>query len=100
MSTRSASDGAGDEAERIVIVGGGPAGLAAARAYRSSGGRGEGTLLCEEPRAAYEPPPLTKEFLRGEREEEALALEHADWFEAHGVALCLGAQARAIDPQR
>jgi 3-phenylpropionate/trans-cinnamate dioxygenase ferredoxin reductase component len=100
MSTWGATDGGGDEAERIVIVGGGPAGLAAARAYRSSGGRGEVTLLCEEPRAPYERPPLTKDFLRGECEDDALALEPPAWFKAHGVALCLGARARAIDPQR
>jgi 3-phenylpropionate/trans-cinnamate dioxygenase ferredoxin reductase component len=87
-------------AERIVIIGGGPAGLATARAYRASGGRGEVTLLCEEPQAPYERPPLTKDFLRGEREDDELAIEEPAWFEAHDVRLVLGAKARAINPLR
>jgi len=52
-------------AERIVIVGAGPAGLATARAYREHGGRGSVTLLGEEQLLPYRRPPLTKEFLRG-----------------------------------
>src|ERR1700734_1404703 len=88
-------------AERIVIIGGGPAGLATARAYRASGGCGEVTMLCEEPQAPYERPPLTKDFLRGECEEDdELAIEEPAWFEAHDVRLRLGVQARAIDPLR
>jgi Pyridine nucleotide-disulphide oxidoreductase len=53
-------------AERVVIVGAGPAGLATARGYR--GGAGAVTLIGEETVHPYERPPLTKGFLRRDRE--------------------------------
>jgi 3-phenylpropionate/trans-cinnamate dioxygenase ferredoxin reductase component len=54
------------ENERLVIVGGGPGGLATARAYRKTGGRARVTMLTAEPYPPYQRPPLTKEYLRGE----------------------------------
>ena len=59
--------------DRIVIVGGGPAGLSVARAYREMGGRGRLILLTAEPDAPYRRPPLTKEYLRGEIPREDVA---------------------------
>jgi NADPH-dependent 2,4-dienoyl-CoA reductase/sulfur reductase-like enzyme len=84
-------------AAEIVIVGGGPAGFATARAYRESGGDGDVTLLCEEPRAPYQRPPLSKEFLRGQLEIGELALEQDAWFAANDVHLRLGVSALAIN---
>ena len=85
-------------AERIAIVGGGPAGLATARSYREHGGAGELTLVAEEPRPPYERPPLTKGLLRGEVDVGELAIEQPEWFESHDVGLRLGTAASAIDP--
>lgn len=81
-------------------MGGGPAGLATARAYRDRGGSGAVTLVGEEPTLPYERPALTKAFLRGRVEVEELALESGSWFEEHDVELCLGVGARAIEPAR
>jgi 3-phenylpropionate/trans-cinnamate dioxygenase ferredoxin reductase component len=86
-------------AERIVIVGAGPAGLAATRAYREHGGRGSVTLLGEEQLLPYRRPPLTKEFLRGEISAAELPIEQRSWFATHDVSLRLGAVVTAIDPQ-
>jgi 2-polyprenyl-6-methoxyphenol hydroxylase-like FAD-dependent oxidoreductase len=42
------------EQDRLLIVGGGPAGLSTARGYRNAGGRGRVTILAAEshPRTA------------------------------------------------
>jgi 3-phenylpropionate/trans-cinnamate dioxygenase ferredoxin reductase subunit len=86
------------DAERIVIVGAGPAALSTARAYREHGGRGAVALVGEEPLLPYERPPLTKEFLRGELEQDELPIERAEWFERHGVDLHVGTPVVAIEP--
>ena len=71
----------------LVIVGGGPAGLATARAFREAGGDGAVTIVAAEPHAPYERPPLTKEFLRGEAAEHDLPIEDELWFARHKVEL-------------
>lgn len=87
-------------AERIVIVGAGPAGLSTARTYRERGGEGEVTLVGEEPLLPYTRPPLTKELLRGERDVSDLAIEPEEWFEANEVKLLRGMRVSAVDPLR
>ena len=64
-----------NSAEHLVIIGGGPAGLATARAYRANGGQARVSLLTAESYPPYNRPPLTKEFLRGEASREDLPLE-------------------------
>ncbi|HWF52625.1 MAG TPA: FAD-dependent oxidoreductase [Solirubrobacteraceae bacterium] len=83
--------------QRVVIIGGGPAGLATARGYRDAGGEGSVTLVAAEPHLPYQRPPLTKEFLRGELDRTELELEEASWFAERSVELRLGTPARAID---
>jgi 3-phenylpropionate/trans-cinnamate dioxygenase ferredoxin reductase component len=83
--------------QRIVIVGGGPAGLSTARSYRAAGGRASVDLVCAEPHVPYERPPLTKDLLRGETEPADLPLEPEAWFADHGVKLRRGAAAVALD---
>ena len=81
----------------IVIVGGGPAGLAAARAYREHGGELPVTILAAESHAPYQRPPLSKELLRGELEEHELALEQQGWYELQRIDLRAGAAVTALD---
>ena len=73
--------------DRIVIVGGGPAGLSVARAYREMRGRGRVVLLTAEPYSPYSRPPLTKEYLRGEIPRDELPIESPHWYEENGVEL-------------
>jgi NADPH-dependent 2,4-dienoyl-CoA reductase/sulfur reductase-like enzyme len=87
-------------AERIVVVGSGPAGLAAVRGYRDAGGEGAVALVGAEAHLPYERPPLTKDFLRGETDRDQLVLEPSSWFDEHSVVLHLGARATRIDPER
>ncbi|MDQ6778203.1 MAG: FAD-dependent oxidoreductase [Actinomycetota bacterium] len=84
--------------QQVVIIGAGPAGLAAARGYREAGGEGAVTLIGAEPHLPYRRPPLTKEFLRGEMARTELALEQASWFAERSVELRLGTRAEELDP--
>src|ERR1700733_6644231 len=81
----------------LLIIGGGPAGLAAARAYRSSSGRGAVGIVTDERRVPYNRPPLSKELLRAEIEEGELPLETERWFSEHQIDL-IGARAVTLDP--
>jgi 3-phenylpropionate/trans-cinnamate dioxygenase ferredoxin reductase component len=83
----------------LVVIGGGPAGLAAARGYRDSGGRGDVVILAREPRPPYRRPPLTKDYLRGEIEAGELPLEQPEWFTEREVALATGVAAVALDTE-
>jgi NADPH-dependent 2,4-dienoyl-CoA reductase/sulfur reductase-like enzyme len=83
----------------LLVVGGGPAGLATARAYRDAGGAGRVTIVSDERRMPYQRPPLIKELLRGESGEDQLPLEPETWLTEAQVSLIAG-RAVALDVQR
>jgi NADPH-dependent 2,4-dienoyl-CoA reductase/sulfur reductase-like enzyme len=83
----------------LVIVGGGPAALAAARGYRDAGGAGDVTLLPPELVLPYQRTPLSKDFLRGELPDSELPIEDDAWYENHGVSVRLGGEVATLDPQ-
>jgi 3-phenylpropionate/trans-cinnamate dioxygenase ferredoxin reductase subunit len=87
-------------AEKVAIVGAGPAGLATARAYREQGGVGDVTLIGQEALVPYRRPPLTKEFLRGELDASQLPIERPEWFSENAVTLRARERVTAIDPVR
>lgn len=82
----------------LIVVGSGPAGLAAARAYREADGRGHVRMITEDDAAPYNRPPLSKDYLRGEVEEESLALEDAAFFTEHDIELVRTRSVRALVP--
>ena len=81
----------------LLVLGGGPTGLEAARAYREAGGEGEVVVLSADAHPPYQRPPLSKEYLRGESGEEALALEADAFYEDQGIDLRLGCRAVGLD---
>ncbi len=83
----------------LLVVGGGPAGLAAARSFREAGGDGPVGLITDERRIPYNRPPLSKDLLRGEIDEDELALEDDRWFADKHVGI-VGARAVALDVDR
>ena len=89
-----------NEAGKLVIIGGGPAGLAAARSYRAEGGSGQVEILTTEDFPPYRRPPLTKEYLRGEIPRQDLPMEEPDWYEKNDVRLRLSTPVRAVDVER
>jgi 3-phenylpropionate/trans-cinnamate dioxygenase ferredoxin reductase subunit len=87
-------------AERLVVVGGGPAALEAARAYREGGANGEVVLVSADEYLPYNRPPLSKDFLRGESEEDVLPLEDGGFYRHHDIEVRLGTRAQALDTGR
>jgi NADPH-dependent 2,4-dienoyl-CoA reductase/sulfur reductase-like enzyme len=83
--------------ERIVVVGGSLAGLRAIESMRQLGHTGEIVALCAESHAPYDRPPLSKQFLKGEWQEEKLALRRQG-VEDLDVDWRLGCAAEALDP--
>jgi len=86
--------------ERLVVVGGGPAGLATARAYRDAGGLARVTILSAEPYPPYNRPPLTKDFLRGESGRDDLPIEAEGWYRKNDVELRLSTVVESLDRER
>lgn len=66
------------EIERIVIVGASMTGARAAEGAREAGYEGEIVLIGDEPERPYERPPLSKDYLRGEKDD--LAWVHEESF--------------------
>lgn len=83
----------------LVIVGGGPAGLAVARAYRGAGGAGRVLLVSADENPPYERPPLSKDFLTGESDEADLPLEDAGFYADNGVELRLATRVTSLSPR-
>jgi 3-phenylpropionate/trans-cinnamate dioxygenase ferredoxin reductase subunit len=82
---------------RYVVVGGGLAGAKAVEGLRESGATGPVTLLAAEPDAPYERPPLTKEFLKGEKDFDDFRAQPEDWYTTHDVDLRFRARATSLD---
>jgi NADPH-dependent 2,4-dienoyl-CoA reductase/sulfur reductase-like enzyme len=69
----------------LVVVGSGPAGVAAAEAFRRNNPRAPVRILTEDLATPYQRPPLSKSYLRGE--ETYVELHPADWFGERSITL-------------
>jgi 3-phenylpropionate/trans-cinnamate dioxygenase ferredoxin reductase subunit len=83
--------------EHLVIVGGGQAAAQAVQSLRQQSFAGSITLLCGEPYAPYQRPPLSKKYLAGELTRERLLLRPAAFYAEKGVALELGTRVEALE---
>jgi 3-phenylpropionate/trans-cinnamate dioxygenase ferredoxin reductase subunit len=70
---------------RVVIVGAGHGGFTAAAALRSAGFDGDIVLLGDEPGLPYERPPLSKDYLLGEKSVESLQFRNAAFYETSKI---------------
>ena len=84
-------------ARRIVIVGGGPAGVGAALAARAQDAAAEIVLVSDEPCEPYEKPPMSKDVLTGKAMPQDAPIAGPGGVAAHKVALKSGARVRGID---
>lgn len=84
----------------LVIIGSGPAGLAAAKAFRAAGDDAPVIMITGDRHPPYSRPPLTKDFLRGETELDDLWLTDDGWFADQQIELRTGTTVRAVDVER
>jgi 3-phenylpropionate/trans-cinnamate dioxygenase ferredoxin reductase subunit len=81
-----------------LIVGGGLAGGMIAQEFREAGGQGSIAVIGQEPHTPYHRPPLTKEFLRGEKPADEVAMHSdAEWKDMD-IELRLSTIVSRIDP--
>jgi 3-phenylpropionate/trans-cinnamate dioxygenase ferredoxin reductase component len=82
---------------RIVIVGGGPAGVGAALAARQQDAAAEVVLLSDEPYEPYEKPPLSKAVLTGKSMPQDAPIAGPKGVGGYNVTLKCDARVSAID---
>ena len=86
--------------ERIVIVGAGAAGNAAAEMLRRLDYRGSITMIDAEPDEPYDRPNLSKDYLAGNAPEEWIPIRAPNFHAEHGIDLVRDAQAASLDLPR
>lgn len=84
---------------RIVIVGGGAAGYAAALRLRELGHDGGLAMLSADDAGPYDRPNLSKDYLAGTAPEDWIPLQDAGFYAGHGIDLRLDCEVASIDPQ-
>jgi 3-phenylpropionate/trans-cinnamate dioxygenase ferredoxin reductase subunit len=90
----------GETMTGVVIVGAGHAGGAAAALLRQYGYEPPITLIGEEPIAPYQRPPLSKAWLKGQADAEALMLKPNSFYAEARIDMILGIRVDRIDRAR
>jgi apoptosis-inducing factor 3 len=88
---------AGENAERVVIVGGGAAAFATAEMLRREGFAGSVTLLSADDAAPYDRPNCSKDYLAGNAPEDWIPLKPPEFYREHAIDIVLGTDVTGID---
>jgi NADPH-dependent 2,4-dienoyl-CoA reductase/sulfur reductase-like enzyme/nitrite reductase/ring-hydroxylating ferredoxin subunit len=88
-----------DAPRRIMIVGGGAAGFAAAEMLRREQFDGEITMLSNDAAPPVDRPNLSKDYLAGSAPEDWLPLRPDDFYAESGIDLRLKTDVGSIDPE-
>jgi apoptosis-inducing factor 3 len=83
--------------ERVVIVGGGGAGFAAAEMLRRDGFPGSVMLLSADDAAPYDRPNCSKDYLAGNAPEDWMALRPPEFYQDQSIELQLNTEVTGID---
>jgi NADPH-dependent 2,4-dienoyl-CoA reductase/sulfur reductase-like enzyme/nitrite reductase/ring-hydroxylating ferredoxin subunit len=87
-----------DAPGKIVIIGGGAAGFAAAEMLRRQDFRGGIVMLSSETSLPVDRPNLSKDYLAGSAPEDWLPLKPEDYYAGQAIDMKLGIEVSAIDP--
>lgn len=85
---------------KYVLIGGGLAAGQAAKQIRQADPTGSIVLVGQEPYAPYDRPPLSKEFLRGEKPREQLFFDPPSFHGDRGIELVLGVAVQEMNATR
>jgi len=94
---KRASNIASPAPQRVVIVGGGAAGFAAAEILRREGFAGELTMLSNDSDAPVDRPNLSKDYLAGSAQEDWVPLQPDDFYRDNRIDLRLKTDVVSID---
>ncbi|PRF45843.1 pyridine nucleotide-disulfide oxidoreductase [Burkholderia multivorans] len=83
--------------ETVVTVGAGQAGMQFTASLREGGFRGRIVLIGDEPWLPYQRPPLSKDYLDGTVDRDAILLNPSRYFDAHSIEFRRAARVEAID---
>ncbi|HEY2376632.1 MAG TPA: FAD-dependent oxidoreductase [Gemmatimonadaceae bacterium] len=78
---------ASKELSKVIIVGAGAAGTAAAEMLRRCGFRGDVTIIDEDDGSPYDRPNLSKDYLAGNAPEEWIPIRPPGFYDEHRVAV-------------
>lgn len=81
----------------VVIAGGGLAAQRCAETLRRHGYAGRVRVVCGEAHLPYDRPPLSKEVLRDQAAEDAVAYRAPEWYQDKGIELVRGVGASGLD---
>lgn len=82
----------------VLIVGAGHGGAQAAVTLRQLGYEGSVALLGDEPEPPYERPPLSKEYMAGEKTFERILIRPAQFWADKNVDLLLNSRVTRVEP--
>jgi 3-phenylpropionate/trans-cinnamate dioxygenase ferredoxin reductase subunit len=82
----------------VAIVGTGHAGAQAAIQLRQLGFAGSLALVGREPDLPYERPPLSKDYLAGEKAYERLLIRPSGFWSERGIEMLTGREVAGVDP--